>query len=59
MQSCKRAYPITMLLAKDNKDTYERYIHPILEFTKNMRTEGLGEWLPFTIAEPVDMKSSA
>jgi hypothetical protein len=57
MQSSKWAYLITMLLAKDNKGTYERYIRPISEFTEKMRTEGLGEWLPCSIAEPQDMKS--
>jgi hypothetical protein len=57
MQSSKWAYPITMLLVKDNKDNYERCVRPIFDFTEKMRTQELGEWLPFSIAEPQDMKS--
>jgi hypothetical protein len=57
IHSSKWAYPITMLLVKDNKDTYERYVRPIFEFTENMRTQELGEWLPFSIDGPQDMKS--
>jgi hypothetical protein len=33
IQSSKWYYPIIMLLAKDNKDTYDKYIRPIFEFT--------------------------
>jgi hypothetical protein len=57
IQSSKRDYPIIMLLAKDNKDTYDNYIHPIFEFTEKMRTQGFGEWLPFSVAELQAMKS--
>jgi hypothetical protein len=57
MQSSKRAYPITILLAKENTETYERYIRSIFQFTEKLRTEGLGEWLPFSVAEPQYMKS--
>jgi hypothetical protein len=46
-----------MIVAKDNKDMYGKYIHPIVELIEIMRTQGLGEWLPFSVAEPQDMKS--
>jgi hypothetical protein len=43
-------------MAKNNKETYERDIRPIFQLTEKLRTEGLGEWLPFSVAEPQDMK---
>jgi hypothetical protein len=57
IQSIKWAYPSIMLLAKEQSDTYNKYIHPIFEFTETMRTQGLGEWLPFSVSEPKDMTS--
>jgi hypothetical protein len=57
MQSSKWDYPITVLLEKDSKETYERYIRPIFQFTEKLKTEGLGEWLPFYVAEPQYTKS--
>jgi hypothetical protein len=50
---------MTMLLVKDNTETYKRYIRPIFQFTEKLRTEGLGELLPFTVTEPQDMTSSS
>jgi hypothetical protein len=56
IQSSKWDYPIIMIPAKDNTDTYDKYIHPIFEFKELMRTQGLGERLPLSVAEPQYMK---
>jgi hypothetical protein len=48
-----------MFLAKDNKETYNKYLREILNDVQVLRSEGIPElgWLPFDIPEPQDMKS--
>jgi hypothetical protein len=48
-----------MILAKDDKKTYNKYLRDISEEVDKLRNEGFPEceWLPFDIAEPKDMKS--
>jgi hypothetical protein len=55
MQSCNWCFPLTMLIAKDDKDSYDKYLRDIFKFCDRLRTEGLDEWKPFKIADPQDM----
>jgi hypothetical protein len=57
MQSCTWCFPITMLIAKYDKDTYYKYLRDIFKFCDRLRTEGLDEWNPFEIADQQDMNS--
>jgi hypothetical protein len=57
MQSCNWCFPIMMMIAKDDKDIYEKNLRDIFEFCDRLYTEGLDEWKPFKIADPQDMKS--
>jgi hypothetical protein len=57
MQSCTWCFPIMMLIAKYDKDTYDKYLRDIFEFCDRLRTEGLDEWKPFKITDPQGMKS--
>jgi hypothetical protein len=52
MQSCNWCFPIMILIAKDDKDTYANYLRDIFRFCDRPRTEGLDEWKPFKIADP-------
>jgi hypothetical protein len=58
-QSGKFCFPVAMKLAKDDKQTYNKYLRDIFEEADKLRNEGVPEceWLPFDIAEPQDMKS--
>jgi hypothetical protein len=59
LQSGKFCFPVAMILAKDDKQTYNKYLRDIFEEVDKLRNEGVPEceWLPFDIAEPQDMKS--
>jgi predicted nucleic acid-binding Zn-ribbon protein len=59
LQSGKFCFPVAMLLAKDNKETYNKYLREIFNDVQVLRSEGIPElgWLPFDIPEPQDMKS--
>jgi hypothetical protein len=58
-QSGKLCIPISMVLAKDNKQTYDKCLQPIFDDVDNIRTFSIPEceWLPFKIPEQQDMKS--
>jgi hypothetical protein len=56
MQFCNWYFPIMIMIAKDDKDTYEKYLRDIFKFCDRLRTEGLDEWKPFKIADPQDIK---
>jgi hypothetical protein len=56
IQSCTWCFPIMMLIAEDDKDTYDRYLRDIFKFCDRLRTEGFDEWKPFKIDGPQDMK---
>jgi hypothetical protein len=45
------------ILAKDSKDTYDHFLKPMFDECEELRTNGLGDWNPFQIPEPQDMKS--
>jgi hypothetical protein len=45
-----------MLIAKDDKDTYDKCMQDIFKFCDRLCPEGLDEWKPFKIADPQDMK---
>jgi hypothetical protein len=59
IQSGNFCFPVAMLLAKDNKETYYKYLRDIFNYVQVLRSEGIPElgWLPFDIREPQDMKS--
>jgi hypothetical protein len=48
------------LLAKYNKDTYEKYLRPIYEYCEELRTVGVPKdgWKTFLASKPQDMKSN-
>jgi hypothetical protein len=59
LQSGKFCFPVAMILAKDNKETYNKYLREIFNDVQVLRSEGIPElsWLTFDIPEPQDMKS--
>jgi hypothetical protein len=59
IQSGKFCFPVSMPLAKDNKETYNKYFRDIFNDVQVLRSEGIPElgWLPFNIPELQDMKS--
>jgi hypothetical protein len=57
MQSCTWCFPIMMMIAKDDKDTYDKYLRDIFKFCDRLHTEGRDQWNSFNIADPQDMKS--
>jgi hypothetical protein len=59
LQLGKFCFPDEMLLTKDNKETYNKYLHDIFNDVELLSDEGMPElsWLPFDIPEPQDMKS--
>jgi hypothetical protein len=46
-----------MILTKDDKATYDKYLREILKCCEEISEKGLGNWKPFKIADPQDMKS--
>jgi hypothetical protein len=58
LHSGKFCFPVAMPLTKDNKETYNKYLHEIFNDVQVLRSEGIPEldWLPFEIPEPQDMK---
>jgi hypothetical protein len=60
IQSSKNAFPITSIIAKDNKATYNKFLRHNFEFGQELRDVGIPElgWKPFRVSEPQDMKSS-
>jgi hypothetical protein len=62
MQSDQWSFPLMTIIAKDNKSTYTKYFHHMLDFCNSVRVNGLvgsdgSQWQPFFISEPQDMKS--
>jgi hypothetical protein len=57
MQSGQWYFLIMTILAKDSKDTYNHFHKPIFDESEELRTNGLGDWKPFQIPDPQDMKS--
>jgi hypothetical protein len=57
MQADKWCFTILMILAKDDKATYDKYLRDFLKFCEEISEKGLGDWKPFKIADPQDMKS--
>jgi hypothetical protein len=57
MQADKWCFPILMILAKDDKATYDKYLCEISKFCEEISEKGLGDWKPFKIADPQDMNS--
>jgi hypothetical protein len=58
MQSAEWCFPVMVILAKDNKGTYDKYFHDIFAFCDQMRTTSINGWKPFRISDPQDMKST-
>jgi hypothetical protein len=62
MQSGAWCFPILAVVAKDNTQTYDKYLRQIFEFGKELRHHGFDDnsegWLPFNVSEPQDMKSN-
>jgi hypothetical protein len=58
-QSRKFCSPLTLFLAKDNKETYNKYVRDICNDAQVLISEGIRElgWLPFDIPESQDMES--
>jgi DNA-directed RNA polymerase subunit RPC12/RpoP len=59
IQSIKNDFPITSLIAKDNKSTYNKFLRHIFEFGQELRDVRIPDlgWKPFRVSEPQDMKS--
>jgi hypothetical protein len=59
-QSRNNAFPITSIIVKDNKSTYNKFLRHIFEFGQELRDDGIPElgWKPFRVSEPQYMKSS-
>jgi hypothetical protein len=59
LHSVKFCFPLSMILSKDNKETYNEYVRDIFNDVQVLRSEGIPElgWMPFNIPEPQDMKS--
>jgi hypothetical protein len=60
LQSGAWCFSDLSLLAKDNKDTYEKYLRPIYEYCDELLTVGVPKkrWKPFLVSEPQDIKSN-
>jgi hypothetical protein len=60
IQSSNNGFPITSIIAKDNKSTYNKFLRHIFECGQELRDDGIPElgWKPFRVSEPQDMKSS-
>jgi hypothetical protein len=58
LQSASWCFPVICIIAKDDKNTYEKYFREIFEFCQKLRTESFNGWQPFRISEPQDMKST-
>jgi hypothetical protein len=60
IQRSKNTFPITSIIAKDNKFTYNKFLRHIFEFSQELRDVEIPElgWKPFCVSEPQDMKSS-
>jgi hypothetical protein len=60
IQSSENNFPITSIIANDNKSTYNKFLQHIFEFGQELRYVGIPElgWKPFRVSEPQDMKSS-
>jgi hypothetical protein len=43
MHSGAWCFPILEVIAKDNKDTYEKYLFAILEFREELRGDGFND----------------
>jgi hypothetical protein len=48
-------FSILMILAKDDKATYDKYLRDFFKFSEEISEKGLGDWKPFKIADPQDM----
>jgi hypothetical protein len=57
MQSAEWCFTVMVILAKDNKGTYNKYFHDIFAFCDKMHTTSINGWKPFCISEPQDTKS--
>jgi hypothetical protein len=57
MQADKWCFPILMILAKNDKATHEKYLRENFKCCEEISEKGLGDWKPFKIADPQDMKS--
>jgi hypothetical protein len=55
-------FPLLGVVAKDNTQTYDKYLRHVFEFGKDLRHHGFDDndegWLPFNVSEPQDMKSN-
>jgi hypothetical protein len=60
IQSRNNAFPITSIIAKDNKPSYNKFLRHIFEFGQELHDDGILELgcKPFRVSEPQDMKSS-
>jgi hypothetical protein len=47
-----------VIIAKDNKITYDKYFRNIFDFCDKVRKEGINGWKLFKISEPQDTKST-
>jgi hypothetical protein len=56
MQSAEWCFPVMVILAKDNKGTYNKYFRDIFAFCDKVRTTSINGWKPFRISDPQDMK---
>jgi hypothetical protein len=54
LQSAVWCFLCMIIIAKDNKGTYDKYF----DFCSKVQKEGINGWKPFRISEPQDMKST-
>jgi hypothetical protein len=52
LQSGKFFFPFAIILAKDNKETYNKYLRDIFNYAQLLRSKGIPEfgWVPFDIS---------
>jgi hypothetical protein len=52
IQSSNNYFPITSIIAKDNKSTYNKFLQHIFEFGQELRDDGIPElgWKPFRVS---------
>jgi hypothetical protein len=60
IQFKRNSSPITSLIVKDNKATYNKFMHHMFDFGQELRAVYISElgWKPFLVADPQYMKIS-
>jgi hypothetical protein len=58
MQSAEWCFRLMVIIAKDNKGTYDKHFRDFFAFCDKVRTTSINGWKPFLISDPQDMKST-